>query len=129
MNPYIFNFLNGILLCLLGFWSNSLNYEYAIYFIILGVVLIVLTYFVRNSHKILGSLAMISTILSSVILGFLFYNSLGAANLMSAPIGMMLTSGLVTSAAFIQCAVTHSGEQESCCEQSTEGDTKAIGCC
>lgn len=141
MNPYIFNLLNGILLCVLGLWSNSFDYKYSIYFILLGVLLIGLTYFVRNSHKILGSVAMLSTILSSVILGFLFYNSLGVNNSMSAPIGMMFTSGLATSAAFIQCAVNHSTEQEACCEQPADGtaccnkndskeiNSKATGCC
>lgn len=84
---------------------------------------------------------MMSTLFASSILGFLFYSSFGANNLMSAPIGMMFTSGCITSAAFIQCAFDYNKEKEDCCEQSTDGspccdktlskeeNVKATGCC
>lgn len=142
MNPTIFNLLNGLLLCLLGLWSNSLHYEFAPYFIVLGAVLIGLTYFVRKSHKVLGGLAMMSTILSTVILGFLFYSSFGNTSIFQAPLGMMLISGVLSSSAFIQCAVNHnSSEEKACCEQPADGtaccdksqskeeNAKAVGCC
>jgi len=48
-----------------------------------------LTYFVNKSHKVLGSMAMMSTILSSLVLGYLLYNSFGTNTMMSTPIGMM----------------------------------------
>lgn len=75
---------------------------------------------------------MFSTILSSIVLGYLFYNSLGTNNLTNAPIGMMFTSGLIVSVAFIQCAVNHSSEQEVCCDKSPSIEanaTNSTGCC
>lgn len=131
MNPYLFNLLNGLLLFSLGLWSKSLHYEYGFYFILLGAVLIILSYFVRISHKIMGSIAMFSTFLSSILLGYLFYNSIGANNFVNTPLGMMLTSGLITSAAFIQCAMNHGSEQEAGCDKSLskETNTTSTGCC
>lgn len=125
MNPYIFNLLNGVLLTMLGFWSRSFDYKYATYFILLGLLLITLSYFVRNSHKILGSIAMLSTILSTVILGYLFYNSLELDHSTSVIQGMMFTSGLITTAAFIQCAANHNSDQNDCCDQPADG----TACC
>lgn len=140
MNPFIFNLFNGIILTLVGLWSYSLEWNYALYFIGLGILLIFLTYFVRKSDKTLGSIAMLSTLLSTVVLGVLFYLNKSAGNAALTPIAMMATSGFVTSLAFVQCAMNHN-EEEACCAQPADGseccdkslsqeeNAKATGCC
>lgn len=77
-----------------------------------------------------GSMAMGSTILATAVLTYLFYGSASEGSLLQAPIGMMMISGMTTSAAFIQCAFGHSSEEQAkeCCTQPTGGSTKA-GCC
>lgn len=130
MNPFIFNLFNGIIFTLAGIWAYTQEWEYAPYFIGLGLLLIVLTYFVRSSNKILGSLAMLSTLLSTIILGVIFYFYQDSADFTLTSIAMMATSGFVTSLAFIQCAVGHNkGETSSsqCCEKGVESQTG--GCC
>lgn len=140
MNPYIFNLVNGILLVFLGLWALSLSWVQAYFCITLGLVLIVLTYFVRSSNKIFGSLAMLSTILSTLLLGLIFYSLNGENETYDTAVGMMLISGFISSLAFIQCAVNHqedgvnglqTSEGLACCDKSvsTDENVKATGCC
>lgn len=125
MNPYIFNFLNGLIFFSVGLWAYSLDFKYAIYFVFLGIILIALTHFVRSSNEILGGAAMMSTLFGSAVLAVLFYSSLQQASFSLAPVGMMLTSGLITSTAFLQCAMSHSkgSNEEECCEQASGGSS------
>lgn len=130
MNPYLFNLLNGIALVTIGIWSRSLDFKYSMVFMLLGAIIIALTYFVRRSHVMLGSLAMGSTILATVFLAFLFIGSASAGSLLQAPVGMMMISGMVSSAAFVQCAFNHNSteEEKGCCVNSND-DTSKVGCC
>jgi len=135
MNPYLFNFVNGVLFVFLSFWALSLDWDYAYYFISLGVVFIVLTYFVRHSDKILGSVAMILTCIATLILGILFFTQLEKNTSYLAPVGMMLISGCVSTLAFLQCAINHNqviNKQDSnaaaCCDTGLSKDS-ATGCC
>lgn len=137
MNPYIFNFTNGVVFCILGLWSMTVDFSYAYHFMTLGAILIILTYFVRNSDKFFGSIAMFSTILSSLALGYLFFSTFGTGEPAQTQIGMMMISGIITSAAFLQCAITHSSINDpelvtsGCCgTPSEEGqNTQKAGCC
>ena len=140
MNPYIFNFFNGVIITLLSIWAYSQNWNHALYFILLGILLIGLTYAVRNSNKVLGSVAMLSTIVSTVVLAVILYFLKTDAAVSSTPVAMMMTSSFVTSLAFIQCAVNHS-EEEDCCVQPSDGtacsdknlsereNSRPTGCC
>lgn len=128
MNPYIFNFLNGIILLVIGTWSRSLGFKYSIVFMVIGALIIALTYFVRRSHVMLGSMAMGSTVLATAFLAFLFYGSVSQGSLLQAPIGMMMISSMASSVAFVQCAIDHSSPDKECCDTHVDGSTKA-GCC
>lgn len=140
MNPYIFNFFNGVIITLLSIWAYSQNWNQALYFILLGILLIGLTYAVRNSNKVLGSVAMLSTFVSTIVLAILFYTLKTDAAGSGTPVAMMMTSSFVTSLAFIQCAVNHT-EEEDCCVQPSDGtarcdknlsekeNSSATGCC
>lgn len=139
MNPYIFNFSNGVLFVILGLWSYSLDWNYSGYFIVLGLALMGLTYFVKNSNKLLGSTAMIATMVATIVLGVLFFSIKDNAALFTIPIAMMTTSAFVTSLAFVQCAVNHSQEvpcsaqsgDSTCCDQSQRKNESlgGTGCC
>ena len=140
MNPYIFNFFNGVIVILVSLWAFAHGWNNAGFFMILGLVLLLLTYYVRDSNKIFGSIAMFSTILSTIVLGILFFLSNKDSTFSITAIAMMMTSGFITSLAFIQCAANLNPNAASCGSNEEEctppidrqvcaSTTSSSGCC
>lgn len=140
MKPYIFNLFNGLVLLIIGFWIRFLGFEYALIFIVLGSFILMLSYFVKKSHMLLGSIAMTATNLTTVAMVFLFFGSFQEGLLLQAPFGMMLISGVASSTAFIHFGLNHDSQPQECCTSTSEGlsycniaNTKAtranVGCC
>jgi len=123
---------------IVGLWSFTLDWDKALHFVVLGMLLTVFTYFVKDSHKMLGSLAMISTIVSTLLLGIFFFFLKDSSAVYVTPIAIMTTSGFFASLAYMQCAINHKqqtdscdSEETTCCDstQTTDKNLKKTGCC